>query len=716
MKKILFLILILSFSFRSNTQEKTSNSKSYFEDFTNSDHGWYIDKKSRSYIEYATQNNNLNVTQKKNFKRKLYEFHSVLSPLNFNTNKDFEIKTMLERPNGGRYDKFGLIWNYKNDKNYSIFIIDIIQKVGSSENAGSWRYHEFHEGKASAGNAYGVFEINRIAKKRPITLKVIKRQDLYVLFVNEVVVGTITPKEIGYGLLTLNSFNESKAGIIYYPHDNSIIKLKNQVKMKSTIHSFSFKNLKPLETNLNIDSTPPAINITSISGGGNQEMGQISSMVTIEGNFKDSSAIIFANISIKPGLVAKKIKVDENGHFSIPLNLPSLISYVNVKNYLCEIIASDASGNKKVYRFKFNDKDIRKGPLKENENDNSPPTITIIAPQVNRGFSIVKNTNNYKVVGNVIDQNKITKVLLNNKEVTLDANGTFTKSVSLAYGENTFTVEATDEFKNRAKKTFTIKQELENKESIVTDNKRKKTKADVITTGKYYALIIGNNEYKDQAIASLDEPIKDATKLYNVLTKKYAFSPENVTLLQNASYVETITAFDKLGNTLTANDNLLVFYAGHGWWDETKDLGYWLPTDARKSNTAFWIRNSTISDYMASIKTKHTLLIADACFSGSIFKTRAAFDDASLAIKKLNDLTSKTAMTSGNLKEVPDQSVFLKYLVKRLSDNTEKYLPADKLFSSFRIAVMNNSPNAPQFGTIQNAGDEGGEFIFVKKE
>jgi hypothetical protein len=233
--------------------------------------------------------------------------------------------------------------------------------------------------------------------------------------------------------------------------------------------------------------------------------------------------------------------------------------------------------------------------------------------------------------------------------------------------------------------------------------------------GKYYALIIGNNVYQDQDIPSLDGPIKDATKLYNVLTTKYTFEKSNVTFLKNASYEQMIQAFDDLSNKITNNDNLLVFYAGHGWWNELKDLGYWLPTDAKKGNTAFWIPNSRISDYMNSIKSKHTLLIADACFSGSIFKTRSAFSDAQPSINKLYELPSKKAMTSGTLKEVPDKSVFLQYLVERLNENTEKYLSSDMLFTSFRQAVLNNSPTEPQYGTIQNAGDEGGEFIFILK-
>jgi hypothetical protein len=68
------------------------------------------------------------------------------------------------------------------------------------------------------------------------------------------------------------------------------------------------------------------------------------------------------------------------------------------------------------------------------------------------------------------------------------------------------------------------------------------------------------------------------------------------------------------------------------------------------------------------------------------------------------------------MKEVPDQSVFFQYLVKNLKENTSDYLSAEELFAKMRPAVMNNSPTVPQFGTIQNVGDEGGDFIFIKRK
>jgi hypothetical protein len=132
-------------------------------------------------------------------------------------------------------------------------------------------------------------------------------------------------------------------------------------------------------------------------------------------------------------------------------------------------------------------------------------------------------------------------------------------------------------------------------------------------------------------------------------------------------------------------------------------------------STVKWFRNSTLRDFIGSIQTRHTFLIADACFSGAIFKTRAAFSAPSQGIEKLYELPSRKAMTSGILQEVPDESIFIKYLIKRLEENKENYLSAEELFSSFKTAVMNNSSNVPQFGTIQNVGDEGGDFIFITK-
>jgi hypothetical protein len=234
---------------------------------------------------------------------------------------------------------------------------------------------------------------------------------------------------------------------------------------------------------------------------------------------------------------------------------------------------------------------------------------------------------------------------------------------------------------------------------------------------KYYALLIGIDNYKDRDIQYLDNPVSDATEIKNVITQYYTFDPANIVFLANPTRTEIIDAFDRLAQRITDHDQLLIFYAGHGIWDEQLNQGYWLPSDASLTSKSQWLSNGTIRDYIGGIKSKHTLLITDACFSGSIFKERGVEFNNSRAMLEMYKLPSRKAMTSGTLKTVPDKSVFVKYLVKDLINNDEPLLSADELFRTFKIAVINNSPNGqvPQYGPIAQAGDEGGDFIFLRK-
>ncbi len=240
--------------------------------------------------------------------------------------------------------------------------------------------------------------------------------------------------------------------------------------------------------------------------------------------------------------------------------------------------------------------------------------------------------------------------------------------------------------------------------------------AQVLEFGKYYAFIIANQEYLDKEITSLSEPINDAEHIRNVLVELYGFDEENVIFLKNPKRSDIYQALSQLGKSIGKNDNLLIFYAGHGYYDEESREGYWLPADGRKIIRDNWISNADIRDNLRDIKARHTLLISDACFSGGIFKMRSAFSDESASIREMLNKPSCRAMTSGTLNEVPDRSVFIEYLLKYLKENKDKYLSAQHLFSNIQEPVTNNSPipQLPQYGIIQEAGDEGGDFIFYR--
>ena len=243
-------------------------------------------------------------------------------------------------------------------------------------------------------------------------------------------------------------------------------------------------------------------------------------------------------------------------------------------------------------------------------------------------------------------------------------------------------------------------------------------KSESIGSPTYHALLIGISDYNNnnQDLQDLDNPVNDARKLKNVLVANYTFMDENVRVLENPNRAEFINELENLSKKVGEKDNLLIFYAGHGKFDANLNVGYWLAADATTTSKANWISNSTIRHYLAGVDSKHTLLISDACFSGSIFKTREVTNTLdNFGFARMYKLKSRKAITSGTLNTVPDESVFLQYLIKRLSENENQYLPAGWLFHDIEAAVINNTRNIPQYGTIQNSGDEGGDFIFIRK-
>ena len=335
------------------------------------------------------------------------------------------------------------------------------------------------------------------------------------------------------------------------------------------------------------------------------------------------------------------------------------------------------------------------------------PELKIISPDITEGTKFVSTLPEINLIGRAIDASGIASVIINSEISEITETGMFSRRLFLEPGENLIPVIVLDKKYNSLERRF-----------LIEYTPPEPTLAEIVEEeSKYYGFIIGIDNYEDPTILPLDNPISDAERIYDILTGEYIFKKENVKLIRDARRRDIVNALDEFADLITPNDNMLIFYAGHGWWDEDANIGYWLPSDARRNSKADWFRNSTLVDYLKEIKSKHTLLITDACFGGSIFKSRKAFPEAEKAIQKLYELPSRKAMTSGTMKEeVPDRSSFIKFLCERLTDNTEKYLSSEQLFSSIRIAVINNSDAVPQYGEIKNVGDQGGEFIFIRRE
>lgn len=242
----------------------------------------------------------------------------------------------------------------------------------------------------------------------------------------------------------------------------------------------------------------------------------------------------------------------------------------------------------------------------------------------------------------------------------------------------------------------------------------------------YRALVIGNNDYQDShnRWRPLRTAIDGARAVAGVLKSDYGF--DDVVLLENASRSTILHAVNGLTKRVGENDSVLLYYAGHGYIDVDTNKGYWVPVDAQGNDHTTFLRNSTIRDELNTIanRAKHTLLISDSCFSGSLLRGTTRGPVPAIGqdryYQQVANKKSVQIITAGGVEFVDDNynnsghSPFTYFLLNELKHNNKPLITASEVSTSVEKAVSNNSSQVPETGVLQGAGDELGEFIFLK--
>ena len=209
-------------------------------------------------------------------------------------------------------------------------------------------------------------------------------------------------------------------------------------------------------------------------------------------------------------------------------------------------------------------------------------------------------------------------------------------------------------------------------------------------------------------------------------------SLKNADLKQRHLYFRIDHGLDRLRKDSGADDKVLVYYAGHGVYDEGND-GYWVPVEGKMSNNYDHISNADILNRLGSIEARHKLLISDSCFSGNLLTRgvkiprQSELEKPAYFVEK-NRLKSVQGFSSGGNQPVYDggpkwggNSVFAYHLIAQLEANQRPFLSATELGQRVTEFVSNdtqsmNMPQVPIIQSIRNQGDQGGEFFFERPE
>jgi hypothetical protein len=255
----------------------------------------------------------------------------------------------------------------------------------------------------------------------------------------------------------------------------------------------------------------------------------------------------------------------------------------------------------------------------------------------------------------------------------------------------------------------------------VTDTKNRL--ASNVTPLHYKALLIGIDKYTNPYWQDLENPVRDVRRLNAILQTDYGLAQKDILILENPAFDDIIAAFQSLKQSVNPDTSLFIYYAGHGYYPTDEKEGYWIPGDAGEPNSLrLFLSTSTVLSKVNAIKSRHTLLIADSCFSGSLIrKTRSAVVN-SRYYRELSQKKSRQIITSGGLEPVSDKggdghSLFAQQLINILSEKTREPLSASELALKLRKSVKNaDYPQTPEYGRLHIADDEAGEFFFVRND
>lgn len=202
------------------------------------------------------------------------------------------------------------------------------------------------------------------------------------------------------------------------------------------------------------------------------------------------------------------------------------------------------------------------------------------------------------------------------------------EDILLNYGLNTIKLQATD-ISDRVSETITLSVTRE-REQVRND----------------YALLFGVNSYEHfDPWHKLNNPIPDAEAIRDELKSKYGFTVE---LVSDPSRDEILTKINEYAQKqYNENDQLLIFFAGHGYFEETNDVGIGylvasdtLPPDADRGKSSY-ISHGDLRDRIENVGCEHIFLMIDACFSGTFDPTVAQLNRGRSASRITNDVSKK---------------------------------------------------------------------------
>ncbi|MCB2196136.1 MAG: caspase family protein [Bacteroidetes bacterium] len=271
------------------------------------------------------------------------------------------------------------------------------------------------------------------------------------------------------------------------------------------------------------------------------------------------------------------------------------------------------------------------------------------------------------------------------------------------------------------KKSRNITLQSERSEKEATEKASEVSGEDILGVDR--ALIFATNIY--DSFSELVNPVIDATTVSEELQTNYFVQTE---LIINPTLKEIIEKIREYANLEYApNDNLMIFFAGHGIYDEVFKEGYVISRDSKSDDVAktSYLSHSNLRTMVNNIPCNHIMLVMDVCFGGTfdpLIASRSRGADMYSEVTNQEFIARKKKyktrlyLTSGGKEYVPDgrpghHSPFARKFLEALRNygGTDGILTVNEI-----IQYVEKVEPQPRFGEFGD-NEPGSDFILLTK-
>lgn len=223
-----------------------------------------------------------------------------------------------------------------------------------------------------------------------------------------------------------------------------------------------------------------------------------------------------------------------------------------------------------------------------------------------------------------------------------------------------------------------------------------------------HLFLVGIDKYLNHE--NLESCVRDCSDFKDILTDKFDFELSKVYELynENATNKKIQDAFRGYIKTLTNEDNLIIYYSGHGEFDEVTNTGYWVTNES--SDYTNYITNQIIVNYIDNIKCNHIFIISDSCFSNSLLLT-GNFKKVDEYFEKQSRWAFTSAFNEAKDSDDLSNTLFCEKILEFL-EFANKDFRISELTDYVKTEFEVNEFQSPQASPLKINSHKGGEFIF----